>query len=74
MPRPRPAGFARFELVELAGGGHPATTALTAAGHFNLVLDAITGDRLDTGLIRRAHRIALRAMSRSGLAFPWPVP
>ncbi len=47
--------FRRFELVDLAGGGHPATTALTRGGHFNLVLDAITGDSLDMGPIRRAH-------------------
>lgn len=47
--------FARFELVDLAGGGHPATTALTRGGQFNLVLDAITGERLDMGPIRAAH-------------------
>jgi len=47
--------FGRFELVDLAGGGHPATTALTRAGHFDLVLDAITGDGLDMGKIRHTH-------------------
>jgi len=47
--------FARSELVDLAGGGHPATTALTRAGHFNLVLDAITGEALDMGRISDTH-------------------
>lgn len=47
--------FRRLELVDLAGGGHPATTALTRAGHFNLVLDAITSERLDMGRIRDTH-------------------
>ncbi len=47
--------FRNFELVDLAGGGHPATTALTRGGHFNLVLDAITGEALDMGPIRHAH-------------------
>ena len=45
----------RSLLVDLAGGGHPATTALTRGGHFNLVLDAITGKGLDMGPIRAAH-------------------
>ena len=47
--------FSRFELVDLAGGGHPATTALTRGGHFDLVLDAITGAGLDMAPIRAAH-------------------
>lgn len=47
--------FATAELVDLKGGGHPATTALTRAGHFGLVLDAVTGPALDMGPIRRAH-------------------
>lgn len=47
--------FGRLELVDLVGGGHPATTALTRAGHFNLVLDAITGEGLDMGRIRDTH-------------------
>lgn len=47
--------FSRFELLDLAGGGHPATTALTRAGHFNLVLDAITGETLDMRRIRDTH-------------------
>jgi len=47
--------FARAELVDLDGGGHPATTRLTRGGYFNLVLGAITGPGLDMGPIRRAH-------------------
>lgn len=47
--------FGASELVDLAGGGHPATTALTRGGHFGLVLDAITGETLDMQPIRRAH-------------------
>lgn len=47
--------FSRRELVDLAGGGHPATTVLTRAGHFNLVLDAITGEGLSMAKIRDTH-------------------
>lgn len=51
--------FAEVELVDLEGGGHPATTALTRAGHFGLVLEAVTGGTLDMGPIRAAHREAV---------------
>lgn len=47
--------FGRSEMVDLPGGGHPATTALTRSGGFNHVLDAITGDTLDMSAIRAAH-------------------
>ena len=47
--------FRAPQLVDLRGGGHPATTALTRAGQFPLVIAAITGDRLDVAPIRRAH-------------------
>ena len=47
--------FSHFELVDLTGGGHPATTAITRGGFFSRVLDAITGDGLDMGPIRHAH-------------------
>ncbi len=47
--------FRAAELLDLKGGGHPATMALTRGGHFGLVLDAITGAALEIEPIRRAH-------------------
>lgn len=47
--------FRTAQLVDCVGGGHPATTAITRAGLFPLVLDAITGDGLELAPIRQAH-------------------
>ncbi|OIP83317.1 MAG: hypothetical protein AUK37_07545 [Rhodobacterales bacterium CG2_30_65_12] len=47
--------FRAPRLVDLKGGGHPATTRLTANGKFDLVVQAITGQDFALDALVSAH-------------------
>ncbi|RME16239.1 MAG: hypothetical protein D6801_05890 [Alphaproteobacteria bacterium] len=47
--------FTRARLVDLKGGGHPATDLLKQAGRFGLVPKALLADRIDESRIVETH-------------------
>lgn len=47
--------FRRSKLIDLKGGGHPATRRLTDAGRFDLVVQAITGRNFALDPLVTAH-------------------
>lgn len=47
--------FRSARLVDLKGGGHPATQVLTGAQRFGVVMRAAIGDRIDTGEMEALH-------------------
>lgn len=52
--------FTRSRLVDLKGGGHPATGVLHAAQRYNLVRNAAIGDGIDEAAFVAAHYEILR--------------
>lgn len=57
--------FTRSRLVDLRGGGHPATGVLHAAQRYNLVRDAAIGHGIDETAFVKAHYRLLKARQAS---------